>query len=926
MGLQSSRIIWGKNKLPNANEPTPVELYDENYIYINGNYAIKSDGRGTVAEDYHLYLCAAEETGGQFNAQDWKIQNGVKNWYLIAGSKIFKKGARTIKEDTRGDFSTLKLYRCIVERSSPATTSGWVPEEWEVVYQDVGLAWIPRDHRDVYYDDGKNKEKWHRLMWFVPEYLNDEKEDLEICPFEEGRQYHYGDRVLHWSIGDDRYYCYKYISDIPRAVPWDWRYWELEPNVNLYETYTAYEVGDQVIRRHIHSAYQEILTYDSEMYYDTGCYSINEIDRERDISQLPDFHSVDYLERLFRGETLYGLFKNDSPTTGEFDGNWTLWASGTFYARIESDIYWDAEAGEWKHGGEKHTIWATLNPNGHDIQYYTHGQSYEEGDVVIWTASDDDPTLKLYRCINPLVYDAGRPYSEYVPYNNSFYWEGNICQLMQMSESDCVYECIRSMYSQDNTHFIEENWKVITQKVDPNYGLYGVIWEKIGLPGGGGIPYYFPIAIAGRQANNVQEFRFCDFFGDQFDGVTRSKLTPGATVLEPYDFNDLYSCMKIKSNSQRFYAYVNTAGAGGNDSLTSVYISNNGLDWYKIETDYTRNTQFEIHLTDDGFLYLHDNKVYKVVIRNLEKYSETLFLDISGMFPDYADVHFVTSLINGAIAYRKSSFHTQSEPYYLYTTCVFADGSTGEHTWYINRDNFDTGSSSLFSNYNGTKVYFLYGVRSVNPDLSYGLDIHLVTFNSSGVTDVIVYTETREDQHFSVPYRTSPYYIDDLYAYFGYEGSLWQLDLVNGSYTEIKHGSDADGIIHDLPYYNNSECNCGLFTIDSLDLYCADINYPDQTSTVVNHKLKAYFYANDYYFVGHGGSYNGRPLRNSDLFISQPVELRNQQGSAGVYNLCVYLQDFDGIHFDNRTSFFWLSKLRGTGSGPFYGGPNEDGF
>ena len=910
MGLQSSRIIWGKNKLPNANEPTPVELYDENYIYVNGNYAIKSDGRGTVAEDYHLYLCAAEETGGQFNAQDWKIQNGIKNWYLIAGSKIFKKGARTIKEDTRGDFSTLKLYRCIVEHSSPATTSGWVPEEWEVVYQDVGLAWIPRDHRDVYYDDGKNKEKWHRLMWFVPEYLNDEKEDLEICPFEEGRQYHYGDRVLHWSIGDDRYYCYKYISDIPRAVPWDWRYWELEPNVNLYETYTAYEVGDQVIRKHVHSAYQEILIYDSEMYYDTGCYSINEIDRDRDISQLPDFHSVDYLERLFRGETLYGLFKNDSPTTGEFDGHWTLWASGTFYARIESDLYWDSEAGEWKHGGEKHTIWATLNPNGHDIQYYTHGQSYEEGDVVIWTASDDDPTLKLYRCINPLVYDAGRPYSEYVPYNNSFYWEGNICQLMQMSETDCVYECIRSMYSQDNTHFIEENWKVITQKVDPNYGLYGVIWEKLGLPGGGGIPYYFPMAVAGEKVGNEkQEFRIDNFFGNQFNGVEDSILNVGPTLVEDRTSdNYLVSMMKVKSNSKIFFAYASSLG-GGNNNVTKIYISANGIDWHTIELDHPMNTEQEISLTEDGFLYLYEYAVYKVVIKNLEKYSETLLVDTSTMVR-----------LSGPVLSQGCAALTVMDPNdgTIYFRRYFSNGTIASiHLDYYHINDDDVRITIPY--FNGKRSFLIY-FKLLNYRTT--VNVHFITFDDTGSTsDTIVYVGDPSD----VP-ATRLYYYDDQYAYFGSPGNIWRMSLSNGTFELYSTDPNLDGIIDDIPYYNNQSCQAGIFTINKLKLYAADMVFPPSQDTVHDNELTAYFYFNDYFSLGHGGSFNGHPIRNTDLLISQPVEIRGNSVTAGVYNLCVYLQDYDGLHFDNRTSFFWLSKITGTGSGPFYGGPNEDGF
>lgn len=914
MGLQSSRIIWGKDKLPGDNEITAVELYNENYIYVSGNYAIRNDGHGTVAENYHLYLCTAEETGGQFNAEDWKIQNGVKNWYLISGSKIFKKGARTLKEDIRGDYTTLKLYKCIVEKSSPAPQKGWVPEEWEVVYQNIGIGFIPRDHKDVYYDDGKNKMKWHRLMYFVPDYMSDEKEDLEITPFEEGREYHTNDMVLHWSIGDERYYCYKYINDIPRSGEWDWRYWELQQHVDPYETYRAYHVGDRVIRKHVHSGHQEILPYDEEMYYDTGSYCIHEIDRERDIAQLSNFSNVDYLIKLYKGETLYGLYKCTSPSSGEFGNEWILQASEQVSFGIYSDAYWDPEDLDWKHGGERHPVFG-LNPNEHDILTFGIGPyNYDEGDLVIWTSNDGDPTPRVYRCINYLNYDVTRPYTEYEPRDDNYYWEGETIQLMQFAETYCIYECIHAMTADQNTHFIDENWKVITQKVEPNHGLYGVIWEKLPVGQGGGIPYYFPMASTGKKvANGKQEFRINNFFGNQFNGVEDSKLNVGPLLVEDRATdNYLVSLMKVKSNSKIFFAYASSLG-GGNNNVTKIYISSNGMDWHAIELDHPMNTEQEISPTEDGFLYLNEYVVYKVVIKNLEKYSETVLVDTTNMVRLSNP-----SLVQGCVAFISLNI----DDGLIYWNRYFSNGEIALiHLDYhhINDDDY----VATIPYFNGHKTFMVY-FKYLNSKTT--VNVHFIVFDDTGATsDTLVYTEYREGSSFNVPI-TRPYYYDDQYAYFGFPGKIWRMSLSTGAFELYSTDPNLDGIIDDIPYYNNQSCQAGIFTINKLKLYAADVTFPQSQDTVHDNELTAYFYFNDYFSLGHGGSFNGRPIRNTDLLISQPVEIRGNNVSAGVYNLCVYLQDYDGVHFDNRTSFFWLSKITGTGAGPFYGGPDDEGF
>lgn len=494
MGQQSSRIIWGKSKNPGGNDPGPVGLYQENsYIYCSGNYAIHSTGQGRVAEDYHLYLCTATETGGTWNSEDWKLINGVKNYYLIA-HKSFKKGAKVIKEDHNGDFETLKLYSCIVEKTTP---NRWIDDEWEVVYQEVGIAWIPRDHKDVYYDDGRNRNKWHKLMWFVPDYYEDQKLDEEIGEFSELQTYHYGERAIHRTLIGE-VYCYTYDSNIPRRSEWAAGWWSKDEGVEMYETYKTYYKGDEVIKKNIEAGYQVIQEYQDEMYFEQGKFTLNIIDKEYDVTALAGFHDIVYLERIFGGESIYGLYKSNKTTSGVFNQpDWDLQTSQVIQTRGRDHnmvpIHTDEDTGIiCRYCGRFITGYKQK-----DIKEYQYGAGYEEGELVIWTFDDD--IFGLLECQKeiPTVLVPSEYSSDWMPPNEE-YWTP-IDQFVEQANTLRVFKATKAMDASINTHFIRENWAIVSQKMEPDYDLYGVIWEKYGKPGGGGgIPFGFPLVIQGR--------------------------------------------------------------------------------------------------------------------------------------------------------------------------------------------------------------------------------------------------------------------------------------------------------------------------------------------------------------------------------------------------------------------------------------------
>lgn len=480
MGEQSSRIIWGKQKNPGGNDPGPVGLYQpDSYIYCNGNYAIHSDGNGGVAEDYHLYLCTATETGGSWVPEDWKIVNGVKNYYLQA-HKSFKRGARVIKEDHNGDWETLKLYTCIVTKTTP---NQWKSNEWAVVYQDVGIAWIPRDHKDVYYDNGRNRNKWHKMMYYVPPDYDDEKYDEEVVPFDEYTTYHYGEMCLHERTGyNPGWGCYKYNSNVPRKMEeWNGAYWDEVEDISSYETLVPYHKGDRVIKRNSESGYQEIVDYSTRIAYVQGQYCIKLIDKDHDVTELAGFHDITYLERIFGGESIYGLYKCNTDTSGSFKYNdWVLQTTETVSMRGHN-----------------------YNGDHRDIKQYEYGKGYEIDELAIWTYTDSDD-FGLVRCKKQLR-DYTIPGETIAPARirtnappNSEYWEVPY-QFIEATMMERLFEATKDIMAHQNTHFIREMFKIVSQKMEPDYDLYGVIWEKYGKPGGGGgIPFGFPLVIQGR--------------------------------------------------------------------------------------------------------------------------------------------------------------------------------------------------------------------------------------------------------------------------------------------------------------------------------------------------------------------------------------------------------------------------------------------
>lgn len=194
------------------------------------------------------------------------------------------------------------------------------------------------------------------------------------------------------------------------------------------------------------------------------------------------------------------------------------------------------------------------------------GQDYLAGDVVIWTATNDTSEFGL-SVAKVDIYNCSPAQAP----PNETNWN-NITETLENPDQYHVYKAKSNMTAGYNSHFRRDDWLIVTQKILPDDGLYGVIWEKYGKPtGGGGIPFFIFIPIqddyyGGRYINGWvgSTVRLYPFMGNNVlekDLETSCYWTEGwsgdicVTDLY-YTNNKVYGFMGNRSNNYYFYFFM----------------------------------------------------------------------------------------------------------------------------------------------------------------------------------------------------------------------------------------------------------------------------------------------------------------------------------------------------------------------------------
>lgn len=526
MGRQSSRIIWGKTKKnPKDTGYNLVEItdYDEENIYTSGNIVIANE-YGQDEEGYRAYQCIASEAGGEFSTYDtWKLLPGIitlVSYGYIPDTKsaekviytrryMFKPGSKIIKKSLKDGCHY--LYKCIEENN--VHFEGWVPDKWEKQLQRVGVAYIPRDHKDVYYDNGRNATKWHKAMWYMPEE-SDNKYVEEIgfydgsCKVDEDTgnldyttEYFKGERVIYNGKhpNEDELWVYEYQHNtfIGGIAPDKYYYielWKHIEDIEVYEINKLYKKGDMVIAYYEENLTRPISDYSTDITYISDQYCLRRIkpdesssvttrDKEALIGYWDQYAEI-YISDYIKEETFPEVYKY-TPNTSRgrrIETNGPIYGA---YVAI-SDTSGSFNEYKWllipdiRHWDECLTIVG-------EVIHMPYGRK------VIWNITDSSD-MTLYECIKDHTiiipenqYETTDDYLHAIhkPDTNPEYWRP-LYQYHQVSNTYKVYKAVRNTSGQFN----KADWVVVTQQKHDNLNLWGYIWKKLGDVKGGGIPFF----------------------------------------------------------------------------------------------------------------------------------------------------------------------------------------------------------------------------------------------------------------------------------------------------------------------------------------------------------------------------------------------------------------------------------------------------
>lgn len=472
MGKQSSRIIWGRTG-EDGNAKTPVEMYDPTEtIYVKDNMALVKE-KVNDKEEINCYICKAIESAGEWDAvkEEWRKLQSVSKY---DSKKEYKKNSKCIYNDyywnCTHDITRDDIMRHINDDTLLPTSELY----WEHVMQTVAVSYHAMDHKEVFYDDGRNQDKWHKAMWFVPdeEYF-DETHDEEIAEWEPTRQYEKGNQVIrtyNYTTGTVKklYEC-RVMHTTPGDTSWHVEEWKLLDDVEEWDHHVAYAKGTLVIRSDIPVGEFNIVRFKEFgdfVKFKSGDKCINYIDRDDKTSADPD------IRREY--SALPEWVKTKVEKVGTHVNSLYQLKSGVFLPDL---VNFQRE--EWVLIGQAFDLFIE--------------RDYSAGDSVIWSYSGSDPSSGgafQSVCVFTAKEDLPAIRPEQTPTADPSKWGEPWRQNQTATPIPHLYRARKNLTPNMNDKWRKENWVVQSQKMK-NYELdcYGWVWKKLSDPSSHGAPF-----------------------------------------------------------------------------------------------------------------------------------------------------------------------------------------------------------------------------------------------------------------------------------------------------------------------------------------------------------------------------------------------------------------------------------------------------
>lgn len=600
MGHQSSRIIWGKTKRNPDDEgfnEVPVTDMEQDVIYTSGNMIIYAR-EGFMKTDPKAYQCVVEESCNRDPLrypEDWKEIPGVPviEVKVIPGApsyvieKInskrmtFTPGARVIFKNSEDGHHY--LYRCIFKTN--VYYDGFDNRKWAIIKHNPGIVYIPKDHKDVYYDDGRNENKWHRAMYYVPDEPWESEE--EITYFDEYTSYQKGEIVLYRNYGDfDRHEdetdpespiiytakwatAFRYIYGVPstptreseegyieyvQPSPHSTTYWEKCEDIALFSTFKSYKKGDKIVwnlfENEESSGYYDaaVSVFNPDYTYKRGQYCLYRIKPQEG----HDISEKDCLALKTTGD--YDMKPLDPPywmeevptPTSEYG---KLIQSGAEIYGLYQYTASDQKPKGYEFVNSQWTLIPRVKMFSENLDKYREG--YNAGDYTIATTNGTFALFKALSDREPDYYVTQEMYDKYgedamcygyciKTLHMGYFWIGfpaapsdverdsrvkSVWQLVTQRMKDPVvgYKVYMAVKNIGYAStFKREEWQIVTQKKLTIEEDYGYIWKKFGYGAGGGVPFGADFPIITTDFNKK-------VFKARFNGLT---LYRGNNTLE----------------------------------------------------------------------------------------------------------------------------------------------------------------------------------------------------------------------------------------------------------------------------------------------------------------------------------------------------------------------------------------------------------
>ena len=645
MGKQSSRIIWGRTG-EDGNDKTPITMYDPNEtIYVKDNYTIVRVREYTPSGQYAyvtaLYRCDKIESQGEWDdvKDEWTKIESVKEY---SKKKPYKKGDKCIYLEfvweCTHEITNSDIIIHIHDDDLVPTSLNY----WKKAYQTTSVEFMAMDHKEIYYDDGRNRCKWHRAMWFVPpeDYFDEEHEE-EIKEFNSGLQYRLNDQVIRTFnyVGGTVRYLYKCIVQATTYGGWHVNEWERVANVTEWVKQTAYNKGDYVIHSEIpYGNFNVVLFRDAGKWatFKPGDYVINTIDKH----DLDDPTSDEYRQ--------YMLLPDKIKTKVEEIGA-KMNAVYCLKQGVTDPDMDNFQRNEW-----------TLTNTAFDLFL---GSDYPKWSQVIWsytsTSESDGVSLSSY-CVFTAQEDLYEITYEQTPSADPSKWGEPWRQQQDGKPQEHLYKAIKDITAGMSAKFRKEYWAVQSQMTKANsLGWYGWVWKKLDEPDNGGIPFYAPLLIHARQFDEETSYPYrhgMNMMLDQFyPSINNNILNKKALILGSYtEYSSDPTIDDIMRNGVNvllcfgykfigFYVnhYIDNFLPDQRPLATQgshVLISDDGKDFAMAETDYAYSLGFSGYTHTimpyfvDGIVgFLYFTKRETIVDSGQSYYKETVRKAIIGV-------------------------------------------------------------------------------------------------------------------------------------------------------------------------------------------------------------------------------------------------------------------------------------------------------